>query len=105
MDGVDPTPVFHNQAKVDAVQKVQEAFQDYSMQIMDWSDDLNHVIVRTTGLEDSGTWFRVDVRNLQARAFTYERMAIEHPNMSAISQHSNMSRPMGWRWRWRWMVS
>lgn len=84
-DGVDLTPVFDDRAKADAVQKVQNAFRNYSMRIMDWSDDLSHVIVRTTGAEDSGTWFTVDVRNLQARAFAYERMTIEPQHVGPFS--------------------
>ena len=76
LEGENPEPVFDTPSMADAVRKVQAAFKDYDMRMVDWSNDLSHVIVRTTGVKDSGTWFTVDVNNLAARAFAYERMAI-----------------------------
>jgi len=43
------------------------------------------VIVRTTGSGDSGSWFTVDVANFRARAFAYERNAIEPQHVGPFS--------------------
>lgn len=75
-EDADSDPVFDDPARADAVRKIQKVFSAYSMSMFDWSDDLNHVIVRTSGQQDSGSWFTVDVANLSAKAFAYERMAI-----------------------------
>ena len=84
-EGADPRPVFEDPAKAQAVSMVQSAFSEYSMRIVDWSDDLSNVIVRTTGQQDSGTWFTVDVENLSAQAFAYERRAIEPQHVGPFS--------------------
>ncbi|MEP5938716.1 MAG: alpha/beta fold hydrolase [Erythrobacter sp.] len=76
LEGENPKPVFDNAEMARAVRKVQAAFKNYDMRMVDWSNDLSHVIVRTTGVKDSGSWYTVDVKNLAANAFAYERMAI-----------------------------
>ncbi|WP_390587208.1 alpha/beta hydrolase family protein [Erythrobacter sp. MTPC3] len=78
-------PVFDDPARADAVRKIQNAFSAYSMSMIDWSDNLNHVIVRTTGQQDSGRWFTVDVANLSAKAFAYERSAIGPQHVGPFS--------------------
>ncbi len=78
--------VFDDPEKAQAIGRIQNAFRAYNMRIMDWSDDLSHVIVRTTGLEDSGSWFTVDIENFSARAFAYERRAIEPQHVGAFSK-------------------
>ncbi|MEP1420265.1 MAG: S9 family peptidase [Erythrobacter sp.] len=75
-EGNKPRPVFDDESKAEAIRKTEAAFARHSMSIMDWTDDFSNVIVRTTGQKDSGTWFKVDVENLNAKAFAYEREAI-----------------------------
>ena len=76
-DEENAEPVFDDPDRTAAIAKVNAAFaQMEDMSIIDWSDDFNSFIVRTTGVTDSGTWFAVDVKNLSARAFSYERMPI-----------------------------
>ncbi len=87
-EGTDPRPVFEDPEKAQAITMVQNAFADFSMTIMDWSDNLSNVIVRTTGQQDSGTWFTVDVQNLRAAAFAYERRAIEPEHVGPFSTFS-----------------
>lgn len=83
--GANPEPVFDNERHMDAVKKVRAAFKDMNMRMLDWTDDLNKVIVRTSGNKDSGTWFTVDVENLKASAFAYERNAILPKHVGDIS--------------------
>lgn len=59
--------------------KVARAFSKLAFDIVDWDDEFSKVIVRTSGNGDSGTWFLVDINNLSAAAFGYERTTI-HPN-------------------------
>ncbi|WP_337660964.1 alpha/beta hydrolase family protein [Erythrobacter sp. Alg231-14] len=84
-EGADPRPVFEDPDKAQAVRMVREAFADFSMSMMDWSDDLSHVVVRTSGQFDSGTWFTVDVGNLSAEAIAYERPDIEPQHVGPFS--------------------
>ncbi len=85
LEGKNPKPVFENAEMADAVRKVQAAFKNYDMRMIDWSNDLSHVIVRTTGIQDSGSWFTVDVKNLAASAFAYERLKIAPKHVGKFS--------------------
>ncbi len=84
-EGDDSKPVFANPAHGDAVTKVRQAFKDYDLRMVNWSNDLSKMVVRTTGVKDSGTWFSVDVENLAAKAFGYERMAVEPRHVGPFS--------------------
>ena len=85
LDDENAKPVFKDATRTDAIKKVQAAFRDFDMRLMDWSDDMSHVVVRTTGLGDSGSWFTVDVPNLKAKAFAYERMDIAPSDVGPFS--------------------
>lgn len=88
LDGEPTKRVFFNETSTQAVGKVQRAFQGFNMNLVDWTDDLNHAIVRTSGNNDSGSWFTVDVANLKADAFAYERDAIKPEHVGQISRFS-----------------
>lgn len=76
-EGENVKPVFEDEIIAAPIRKVQAAFKQMAdMRIMDWSDDFRSFIVRTTSVQDSGTWYAVDVNNLSAKALGYERMAI-----------------------------
>lgn len=81
----DPQPVFFDDAMTGAAKKIRQAFREFDMRMIDWTSDLNQVIVRTSGNSDSGTWYTVDVANLKAAAFAYERMAIGPEHVGKIS--------------------
>ncbi|WP_394727532.1 alpha/beta hydrolase family protein [Altererythrobacter sp. GH1-8] len=85
LDNETPQPVFFNPAESAAARKVRQAFRELEMRMVDWTDDLNHMIVRTSGNMDSGSWFTVDVANLTAQAFAYERNAILPQHVGNIS--------------------
>ncbi len=84
-EGSPPKPVFRDPASADALRKVNKAFASMEMDMMNWTDNLKHVVVRTSGNKDSGTWFQVDVDNLAAKAIAYERIAIEPKHIGGIS--------------------
>ncbi|MEP2736126.1 MAG: prolyl oligopeptidase family serine peptidase [Erythrobacter sp.] len=84
-DGSPPKPVFRDPSSIAAVNKVNVAFKSYEMDMMDWTDDLKRVVVRTSGNQDSGTWFSVDVENLAAEAIAYERISIGPEHVGKIS--------------------
>ena len=84
-EGSPPKPVFRDPASAAALAKVNKAFSSMEMDLQNWTDDLKHVVVRTSGNKDSGTWFKVDVDNLAAKAIAYERMKIEPQHVGEIS--------------------
>lgn len=65
--------------------KVRAAFSTREMRMIDWTSDLSDVIVRTTGNNDSGTWYAVDLETLRANPIAYERLAIEPGEVGPIS--------------------
>lgn len=75
-DGADASPNFDDPNHVEALHKVQAAFSEFDLALIDWSNNLEHFLVRTTGQTDSGSWYAVDVEDLSAHAFAYERVAI-----------------------------
>ncbi len=76
-DSENASPVFDDPERTAALRKVNAAFKHMEdMRVWDWSDNFNNFIVRTTGAQDSGTWFAVDVENLSAKAIAYERIAV-----------------------------
>ena len=83
--GSIPKPIFAKPEHASSLAKVRKAFSTFEMDVIDWTDNLKHVVVRTSGNKDSGTWFSVDIDSLSAAAIAYERMAIEPQHVGAIS--------------------
>ncbi|MXO95883.1 prolyl oligopeptidase family serine peptidase [Erythrobacter aquimaris] len=77
--------VFKDPAKSKTAKDVRAAFSHLDMRMMEWTSDFGRVLVRTSGNQDSGTWFKVDLREKKADAFAYERMAIGPNEVGAIS--------------------
>ena len=75
-DGPNPRPVFRDPAQASIIAKVRKAFPQDDMDIKEWTSDLGRIILRTTGPQDSGTWYAVDIANLKAEAIAYERLKI-----------------------------
>lgn len=84
LDGNDG-PVFKDPAKQQAAVGIRQAFADFNMRMVDWTPDMQKVLVRTSGNKDSGSWFVVDLANGSAKAFAYERAALGPDRVGAIS--------------------
>lgn len=78
-------PVFYDPAHQNAARKVRKAFPQDDMEMRAWTGNLSHVIVRTSGNADSGTWYSVDLARLRAEPIGYERMNIEAEQVGPIS--------------------
>lgn len=77
--------VMRDPAHRNAIGKVRQAFPQEDMEMLDWTSDFGHVIVRTSGNEDSGTWYAVDMARLIAEPIDYERRNIEPDQVGPIS--------------------
>lgn len=51
--------------------RLQTAFRDKRISIESGTDDFDHLLVKVDGLNDPGTWFRVDVSARKADAFGF----------------------------------
>ncbi|WP_249171898.1 S9 family peptidase [Erythrobacter sp. JK5] len=69
-----------------AARAVRAAFPNLEMRMVDWTNDLGHVIVQTSGNKDSGTYFAVDLAAGKADAIAYERLAILPDHVGPISK-------------------
>jgi dienelactone hydrolase len=78
-------PVFFDPRHQSLASKVYRAFAGKELTLMDWTPSLSHVLVRTSGSNDSGTWYIVDLTKLQADAFGIERPAISAEQVGPIS--------------------
>jgi acetyl esterase/lipase len=78
-------PVFFDPDRQSAATKVARAFSKLEYSMIDRTPDMKHMIVRTSGNGDSGTWFLVDVENLAAQGFGIERPLIAPEQVGAIS--------------------
>ncbi|MEW4447690.1 S9 family peptidase [Qipengyuania sp. JC766] len=78
-------PVFLDPAHQDAARKIRRAFAKYDMRMVDWTGDFDAAIVRTSGNENSGTWFFVDLASLRAEGFAWERPRIAPEQVGPIS--------------------
>ncbi len=83
--GDDPQPVFFDSDRQSAATKVRKAFGELENRMIDWTDDLQNVLVRTSGNFDSGTIYTVDVQALRASPLAYERRLIEPNDVGNIS--------------------
>ena len=59
-------PVMFDPAQQGVLDKVYRAFRNSDVSIEGWSPDFNHILLRTSGNRDSGTWFKVDMTKMQA---------------------------------------
>ena len=78
-------PVLIDPAKQFAVDKVMAAFPKLHVSLVDWTPDFGHLIVETSGNDDSGTYYAVDMNAMSASAIGYERMAIAPEQVGPIS--------------------
>ena len=83
--GEQPGPVFFDARHQSLANKVYRAFAGKDLDLIDWTPNLSHVIVRTSGSGDSGTWYVVDLAKLHAEAFGVERPEIDAEQVGPIS--------------------
>ncbi len=83
--GDSPRPVFFDKDREAAAEKVRKAFGALESRMVDWTSDLQNVLVRTSGNSDSGTIYTVDVRALRAHPLAYERLQIQPGDVGRIS--------------------
>ncbi len=84
-EGAPPRPVLFNPAYQAAVSKVYRAFPKLNVELIEWTPDFSHLLVKTSGNADSGTWFLVDMAKMKADAVGYERPAIAPEQVGPIS--------------------
>ncbi|MEL7691336.1 alpha/beta hydrolase family protein [Citromicrobium bathyomarinum] len=73
-------PVFADPARQAAASKIRRAFSKLDMRMIDWTPQMDKVLVRTSGNGDSGSYYVVDLHSMRAEGFGWERLAIE-PDM------------------------
>ncbi|MEM6907106.1 MAG: alpha/beta fold hydrolase [Pseudomonadota bacterium] len=78
-------PVFYDKALEKKAGRVLRAFSAYESRIIDWTSDLSAALVHTSGNQDSGTIYAVDLATSRANAIAYERMAIGPERVGPIS--------------------
>ena len=83
--GPEGGPVFFDPARQEIANKVHQAFGGLDMTLVDWTPDFSTILVRTSGNEDSGTWYIIDVRQLRAEAIAYERPRILPEQVGPVS--------------------
>lgn len=78
-------PVMFDPAQQAVLSKVYQAFRNLNVSIEGWSPDLNHILLKTSGNRDSGTWFKVDMTKMQADPIGNVRPRIGPDQVGPIS--------------------
>ncbi|WEK47339.1 MAG: prolyl oligopeptidase family serine peptidase [Candidatus Andeanibacterium colombiense] len=66
--------------------KISRAFKNLKVTLEDWTPDFGHVLLRTSGNGDSGTWYAVDLNALKADPLGSERPVIPADEVGPISK-------------------
>lgn len=77
--------VFADKGLQKKAERVRKAFATYESSFAGWTSDLSDVLIRTSGNDDSGTYYAVDLSTSRANAIAYERMAIGPDQVGPIS--------------------
>lgn len=77
--------VFADKALQTKAEKVREAFASFESSFAGWTSDLSDVLIRTSGNQDSGTYYAVDLATNRANAIAYQRLAITPDKVGTIS--------------------
>lgn len=77
--------VFVDPATQKSARDIRSAFNGFETRLVDWTPDFKTVLVRTSGNQDSGTWYVVNLSEGRAKAFAYERVAIGPQEVGPIS--------------------
>ena len=85
-DGDDAAPVFFDQALNARATAVRGAFPGLNPRMSDWAGALDQVLVYTSGNQDSGTYYAVDLGARRADAIAYARQAIKPDMVGPVSR-------------------
>lgn len=83
--GVPPKPHFFDPAQQAIVRKVYRAFPGLAVEIKEWTPNFSHLLIRTSGNGDSGSWYIVDMAKLAADAIGSERPLLLSAQVGPIS--------------------
>jgi len=78
--------VFFDPEMEKAAGSLRRAFPKVRMRMADWTSDFRYVLVRTSGNGDSGSWFVVNVAQLEAKFIAAERPSIGANQVGPISK-------------------
>jgi len=84
-----PVPVLYDAEKQEKLRKVYRAFPKLQVEIKDFTGDISHVLVRTSGNGDPGTWFSVAIGHRRADG---RRAPADRRSASRSGQHDHLSR-------------
>jgi dipeptidyl aminopeptidase/acylaminoacyl peptidase len=81
----DGRPVLFDPAQEGALRKVYRAFPKLTVSIKGWTPNFSHILARTSGNGDSGTWYVVEIAQLKAISIGPERPGIPPEQVGPIS--------------------
>ena len=84
-DDGDRQPVFFDPTHTKRAQSIRSAFAKLNRRMVDWTANLDKVVVRTDGNGDSGTYYVVDLGTKRANAVAFERTRIDPSDLGSIS--------------------
>ncbi|MEP0190721.1 MAG: prolyl oligopeptidase family serine peptidase [Erythrobacter sp.] len=84
-DQGEPKPVFFDKELESSAGRIRRAFGKLETRMIDWTSDLKKAVVRTSGNQDSGTIFAIDIEQGRADAIAYERDLIGPQHVGPIS--------------------
>lgn len=84
-DQDSPVPVFFDSKHQSIARAVKKAFPSLTSRLAEWSPDFSHLLVRTDGNGDSGSWYFVDVTAGSAGFIGAERPLIPPEKVGPIS--------------------
>jgi dienelactone hydrolase len=83
--GAKHRPILFDPAKQAILAKVYRAFPKLDVDIIQWTPDMGKFLVRTSGNDDSGTWYVVDIAKRNADPVGIERPRIPPDQVGPIS--------------------
>ncbi|QIG54182.1 S9 family peptidase [Altererythrobacter sp. BO-6] len=84
-DSDEREPIFFDADKTKTAKGIRTAFAAFNNRMIDWTPSFSHVIVRTDGDGDSGSYFRVDMARLKADPIGWERELIGPKHVGPVS--------------------
>ena len=91
-DGSGSTPVFAEAANAQTVHDIFNAFDDATVNLVEWTPDFSNHLVRTNGSQNAGSWYHVNLEEGEARLFGTERPLIAPSQVGPVSSFSYLAR-------------
>ncbi len=79
-------PVFFDPELQRRARLIYQAFAGSQLYLADWADGLTSALVHTSGNDDSGSWFSVDVNAMSAEPLGYDRPQLPPSRVGHISR-------------------